>query len=102
MSVEPVTQPEIVALRKSDLIEAWSILERLVVSLHKIGSHHATPSSDVPMTPQQRESFLAALEDFFGPDFFREAARARRALSQYIPDEEGEAISDSLKYWEPK
>ncbi len=102
MKAQPTVEPELVEVAKSDLIQGWSVLERIVVSLHKIGSHHATPSADVAMTPAQRQNMLRAMDDFFDADFFRDAASARRALSQYVPGEEAEAISDSLRYWEPQ
>lgn len=103
MGAQPATkQTETVVVNKHDLGEAWGILERVVVSLRKIGSHHATPSEGAKLTPEQYQKMSAAMHEFFDADFFRDASRARRALDKYISDDEGEAISDSLKFWEPK
>jgi len=94
-------EAETVSVNKRDLIEAWSLLERLVVSLRKIGSHYAIPQGEAEHTPQQRQQMLEALEQVFTPDLWRELAHGRRVIGEYLPNDEAEAISDQLDYWEP-
>lgn len=92
-----------VTIAKRDLIEAWSALEKVVVSLHRIGSNYATPSAQHEQTPEQRAEMLDQLDQFLSGDVLRELGRARRVLSDYIPDEEAEYISDNvIRYWTSK
>lgn len=103
MSTTAIKQPqaagETVQIKKESLIAAWRLMERLVVSLDRIGSFYSTPAEDVPQTPEQRQSMLEAVGELMGPDTFREMAHVRRLLDELIDDEEGEVISDSLRFW---
>lgn len=99
MSVTIENGTQVIPVSKQDLITAWSVLEKLVVSLHKMGSYHSTSGPDVPMTPEQRQQMLDDLDAYLSPELMRELAKARRALVEYLPSEETEAISDTLDYW---
>src|SRR5205823_498313 len=92
---------ETVSIAKDDLIAAWSLLERMVVSNDKIGSYFAHPvGSQQPA--EQRQKMLEALFEYFGPEFFEQVAKVRSRLDRYVDDDEGERISDSLEYWKSK
>jgi hypothetical protein len=93
--------PEAVAVSKGDLIAAWSILERVVVSLHKMGSHFATSSPDQELEPSRHLEMLGELDRFFTPELMRELSKARGALASYLPEDEAEALSDRLAIWKP-
>jgi hypothetical protein len=94
-------QPEAVAVSKDDLIAAWSVLERMVVSLHKIGSHFATSGPDEELTPSRRLDMLGEIDRFLTPELMRELSKARGALASYLPEDEAEALSDRLAMWKP-
>lgn len=101
MSMPAAEQDARVAtVAKPDLIAAWRVLEVLTVSLHKIGSAHATPSATHEQDPEQRQHMLEALDAYLTPDLFEEISQARSRLREYLPDDEAEAISDSLNYWQ--
>jgi hypothetical protein len=93
--------PVRVTVAEPDLVEAWSLLEYLVVSLRRIGTHYATPAEDVPQTTRQRQEMLDDLGRLMGHETFRKLSRARTSLGKYLPDPEAEAISDALAYFEP-
>jgi hypothetical protein len=93
---------EQISVDKRDLIEAWSLLERIVISLRKIGSVHAIPQGQVEQTPQQRQQMLEALGEFFNAELWSDLSHARVVIAEYLPEEEAEAISDALSYWQQK
>ncbi len=91
-----------VPIVKRDLIQAWSVLERLAVSLQKIGSHFATAGPDVPLSASRRRQMLEELDAFFSSALYDDIAKARRALCEYLDHDEGEMISDQLEFWQPR
>lgn len=102
MSTTIESPTQVVSVAKKDLVDAWSVLERVVVSLRTMGSHYATPSADTPMSPEQRQQMLNDLDAYFSPELCRELSNARRLLSEYLPGDEAETISDGLQYWEKR
>ena len=92
---------ESIVVRKDDLVDAWLSLERLVVGLHRIGSHYGTSGPDVPLTAEHRVEMLAEIDRLIDPSFFRRLGKARVALSRYLPNDEAEALSDALDYYQP-
>jgi hypothetical protein len=94
---------ETISVAKRDLIEAWSVLEKVVVSLRRMGSHYATPGPDVPLPPEHQQQMLKDLDAYFSPELVRELGRARRLLVEYLPEDETEHLSEHvLKYWNAK
>jgi|GEM_PF-6184878 len=91
-----------IAVSKEDLVAAWSLLEQVVVSIRKIGSAYATTDSATPQTPLQRQQMLEALEQLFSPELVQNLNAARVRLGGYLPDQEAEAISESLDFWSAK
>ena len=53
-------QPETekIAVAKPDLVAAWALMERVVVSLRKMGSYYSTPGPDVPLPPEKQREML--------------------------------------------
>jgi hypothetical protein len=94
-------ETEKVAVDKQDLVAAWSLLERVVVSLRKMGSYYATSGPEVPLPPEKQQEMLEALNGYFTAELCQELSSARVNLGEYLPDDEAEAISDSLEYWKP-
>jgi hypothetical protein len=103
MKAKTVTQaPAAVPVSKSDLIAAWSVLEKIVVSLRKIGSAHAASGGQAEQTSEQHQHELEAIDRFFSPEVLRELSRARRLLAEYLPGEEIEGLSEhSIQFWSP-
>jgi hypothetical protein len=97
---------EVIAVSKQDLVAAWSLMERLVVSLHRMGSCYSTTGPDVPLSPEQRQKMLHDLDSFFNADTVAEMAQIRRTLSEYLPGDEAETMSQHMEeqglYWRPK
>ena len=96
---EPV--PEMVVVRKDDLVLAWLGLERLVVGLHRIGSYYSTPSAEVGLAPAQHAEMLEEIARLLDHDFYRKLGKARVTLSRYLPNDEAETLSDGLDYYQP-
>lgn len=93
--------PEVI-VPKADLIVAWAFLERLVVSLRKIGGEYSTPDAQTPLEPERRRQMLEDLDRFIDAQFCKDATRARRALANHLPDgDEAERIADALTLFEP-
>src|SRR5438046_10375750 len=93
---------ETVPVAKSDLIEAWKVLDKVVVSLRKMGSYYSTPARDVPLPSEQHQEMLESLDKFMSAELWRELAHARRLLSEYLPDDETEEMSEHvIEYWKP-
>jgi hypothetical protein len=103
MDTQTLMPPETpIAMTKRDLLEVWSVLEKVVVSLRKIGSEYAIPMDQADQTPEQRRQMLEAFEDFFNPELFTELARARRLVVAHLPNEETEYISENIiRFWSP-
>jgi hypothetical protein len=95
LNAEPV-----VPVAKRDMVEVWSVLEKLVVSLRKIGSAHAVADGQGKQTPDQRCREIDALDRFLSPELLRELSRARRLLAEYLPNDELEELSEhSIEFW---
>jgi hypothetical protein len=91
-----------IPVSKPDLIAAWSALEKVVVSLRKIGSVYAIPEGQAQQTPEQHQREMEALDRFLSPEMLRELSRARRVLAEYLPGEEIEELSEhSIQFWSP-
>ena len=103
MAASPKIIPqESIVISKDDLVLALAGLERLVVGLHRIGSHYGTPGPDVPLSPAQRVEMLNEIDRLLDPQFFKQLSKARVALSRYLPNDEAEELSDGLDYYQPK
>jgi hypothetical protein len=91
---------------KADLITAWRVLEKLTVSLRKIGSHYAVEGPGDVLPPKEHRQMLRELDSFFGPELCGEITKARRALVEYIPGDEAERISERMEekgqFWQAK
>jgi hypothetical protein len=98
-ALNPTT--DAVMVRKEDLVEAWSLLLRMVISLRKIGSCYAVSHGQTEQTPEQRQNMIEAIAEFMSPELWHELSHVRVALETYLPDDEAEAIADRLSYWQP-
>jgi hypothetical protein len=101
---------EEIMVSKRDLIQVWSVLENLRVSLHRIGSAYARDSKNSSAPSNQSDQQvsrlhhqeLEALGAYLTPELYSEVADAWRVLSEYLPDEETAALAEEqIHYWEP-
>lgn len=100
MSAAIKSQTPVVTVAKQDLVEAWSVLEKVVVSLRAMGSHYASPGGS--HEAEHRREMLEDLNAYFSPALCKELSRARRLLGEYLPTDETTTLSDALDYWEKK
>lgn len=102
MEAQAATAAEpVIGVPKRDLIEAWSALDKLVVSLRKMGSYYAMPDEHTPLASDRREAMLEALDKFLSGDTWQELSRARRLLAECLPGEEIEHLSEHvIQYWQ--
>ncbi len=93
-----MAQRDVVQVTKRDLIDAWTILENLAVSLDQIGSAFGGEPGAANGIAHQDE-LQRALAAYLTPDLIKAINEARIRLGQYIPDAEAEALSECIAYW---
>ena len=72
----------------ADLFEAWQVLNGIHVGLADIGRYTDTP-----------EGMRDAIVEYFSPEMWRRIGKARRALADYVGDEEAETLESGIPYW---
>jgi hypothetical protein len=89
----------ILIVAKDDVLAAWTVLENLAVSLDQIGGvfGHAEGSGH---DPKRQRALQEALATYLTPPLVQVINDARTRLDQYIPDEEAEALSEHIGYWD--
>jgi hypothetical protein len=88
-----------VTIRKDDLQEAWMVLENLAVSFDQIGG--AFGESEASPNGADREmAVLKTLDRYITPDLVKKINNARMRLGQYLSDDEAEALSETIPYWD--
>jgi hypothetical protein len=92
-----MAQKDIVEVAKEDVLAAWMVLENLAVSFDQIGAALGGPKSKVP---QQQQALQEALVAYLTPALVQAINEARIRLGQYIPDQEAEALSEQIAYWD--
>jgi len=90
---------DMVKIAKDDVVAAWTVLENLAVSLDQIGGvlGHAEGSGH---DPKRQRGLQEALAMYLTPTLVQAINGARMRLGQYIPDEEAEALSEHIGYWD--
>ena len=73
----------------ADLFEAWQVLTGIHVGLADMGRSLDTPE-------QMRE----AVSRYFSPEMWRRIGKARRALADYVGDDEVEELESDIPYWD--
>jgi hypothetical protein len=87
-----------IQVSKSDLLAAWSILENLAVSLDQIGGFFGA-STDGSLDENRRLALLEALKEYLTPSLLEKINNARIQLGNYVDDDEAQAISETINYW---
>ncbi len=94
------TEVEELAVKKQDLVSAWLVLEKLVVSLDRIGSAYGSGRGGGADAERMRQMYCE-VGRFVADHVFDDANRSRLPLSRYLADEEAETLADEVKYWHP-
>lgn len=93
-----MTRPEMIAIAKDDVVAAWAILENLAISFDQMGA--AFGGAHVPHDAEQQRALREALASYLTPTLVQALNEARLRLGQYIPDEEAEALTEHIAYWD--
>lgn len=94
-----MTQEKMVEVAKSDLLAAWAVLENLAVSLDQIGGVFGR-ENDAANGAESQPALQEALAAYLMPELVKAINDARMRLGQYVPDEEVEAMSERIAYWD--
>jgi hypothetical protein len=90
---------QLLEIAKDDVLAAWAVLENLAVSFDQIGSAFGQAKGKT-CSPEERHALQEALAAYITPALVQAINEARLGLGQYIPDEEAEALSEQIAYWD--
>jgi hypothetical protein len=88
-----------IIVTKGDVLAAWTVLENLAVSLDQIGSTFGRAKGTLH-DPKQQRALQEALATYLTPPLVQAINDARIRLGQYVPDDEAEALSERIAYWD--
>jgi hypothetical protein len=94
-----VAQKDLLEIAKEDVLAAWAILENLTVSFDQIGAVFGR-AQGTGCSPEQQRTLQEALAAYITPALVQVINEARIRLGQYISDEEAEALSEHMAYWD--
>ena len=94
-----MAQKELLEIAKDDVLAAWAVLENLAVSFDQIGAVFGQAKGKT-CSPEQQHALQEALAAYITPALVQAINKARLRLGQYIPDEEAEALSGQIAYWD--
>lgn len=94
-----MTQKKTIKVAQDDVLAAWTILENLAVSFDQMGAAFGGLKGATDGSKQQR-ALQSALAAYVTPTLVQAINDARIRLGQYISDEEAEALSDHIAYWD--
>src|SRR5687768_17606870 len=94
-----MTPKKAIKATHDDILAAWTILENLAVSFDQIGGAFGALKHAID-DPKQQKALQAALAAYVTPTLVQAINDARIRLGQYIPDEEAEALSEQIAYWD--
>jgi hypothetical protein len=90
---------QLIEIAKEDVLAAWAVLENLAVSFDQIGAMFGQ-AQGTPYSPEQQRALQEALAASITPALVQAINEARIRLGQYIPDEDAEALSEHIAYWD--
>lgn len=94
-----MAQKELIQVTKDDLLAAWAVLENLAVSFDQIGAVFGR-AKDAGCSPEQQRALQEAIAAYLTPALVQAINEARSRLGQYISNEEVEALSEHIAYWD--
>ena len=89
-----------ISLRKADVVEAFLLLEALVVSFDRIGSYFAQPVGE-PRDERLHHNMLETLDEYLlTPEMVERLATMRGRLGDYLPEDEAVDLAERrAAYW---
>ena len=90
---------QLIEIAKDDVRAAWAVLANLAVSVDQIGAVFGQ-AQGTTCSPGQQHTLQEALAAYITPALVQAINEARMRLGQYIPDEEVEALSAHIAYWD--
>jgi hypothetical protein len=94
-----VARKELMEIAKDDVLTAWAVLENLAVSFDQIGAVFGRAKS-AECSPERQHALQEAIVAYLTPALVQAISEARTRLGQYISDEEAEALSEHIAYWD--
>ena len=94
-----MAQKEFLKIAKEDVLAAWAVLENLVVSFDQIGAVFGQAKGKT-RSPEQQHALQEAIAAYITPALVQAINEARLRLGQYVPDDEVEALSEQIVYWD--
>ena len=94
-----MAQKEFLEIAQDDVLVAWAVLENLAVSFDQIGAVFGQAKGKT-CSPEQQHALQEALAAYITPVLVQAINEARLRLGQYIPDDEAEALSEQIAYWD--
>jgi hypothetical protein len=94
-----VAQKELLEIAKDDVLAAWAVLENLAVSFDQIGAVFGQ-AKGTTCSPEQQHALQEALAAYLTPALVQSINEARIRLGQYISDQEADALSEQIGYWD--
>jgi hypothetical protein len=90
---------QLIEIAKDDVLAAWAVLENLAVSCDQIGAVFGQ-AKGTTCSPEQQHALQEALAAYLTPTLVQAINEARIRLGKYIPDQEAEALSEHIAYWD--
>ena len=90
---------QLIEVTKDDVLTAWAVLENLAVSFDQIGAVLGRAKGET-CSPEQQRALQEAIVAYLTPALVQAINEARIRLGQYISDEEAEALSEHIAYWD--
>ena len=94
-----MAQKEFLEIAQDDVLAAWAVLENLAVSFDQIGAVFGQAKGKT-RSPEQQHALQEAIAAYITPALVQAINEARLRLGQYIPDDEAEALSEQIAYWD--
>jgi hypothetical protein len=90
---------QLIEIAKDDVLAAWAVLENLAVSFDQIGAVFGR-AKGAACSPEQQRALQEAIAAYLTPALVQSINEARIRLGQYIADQEAEALSEHIAYWD--
>ena len=90
---------QLLEIAKDDVLAAWAVLENLAVSFDQIGAVFGQ-AKGTECSPEQQRALQEAIAAYLTPALVQSINEARIRLGQYIADQEAEALSEHIAYWD--
>ena len=94
-----MAQKELLEIARDDVLTAWTVLENLAVSFDQVGAVFGQAKGKM-CSPEQQHALQGAITAYITPALVQAINEARLRLGQYMLDEDAEALSEHIAYWD--